>query len=60
MVSLHSLDGPGISSVDHAGLELRDSPASASEVLGLRMCATITQQEIHFFKKIYLLYVSTL
>jgi hypothetical protein len=27
-------------SVDQAGLELRDLPASASQVLGLKVCAT--------------------
>uniref|UniRef100_A0A8C6GEU2 K Homology domain-containing protein n=1 Tax=Mus spicilegus TaxID=10103 RepID=A0A8C6GEU2_MUSSI len=31
---------PGTHSVDHAGLKLRDPPASASRVLGLRVCAT--------------------
>jgi hypothetical protein len=39
-----SLDSPGCPvnhSVDHAGLELRNSPASASQVLGLKEC-TIT------------------
>jgi hypothetical protein len=31
---------PGTHSVDQAGLELRNLPASASQVLGLKMCAT--------------------
>jgi hypothetical protein len=31
---------PGIHSVDQAGLEPRNSPASASQVLGLKACAT--------------------
>ena len=31
---------PGTPSVDQAGLKLRDSPASASQVLGLMVCAT--------------------
>ena len=31
---------PGTCSVDQAGLELRDPPASASWVLGLKTCAT--------------------
>jgi hypothetical protein len=31
---------PGTHSVDQAGLELRNSPASASQVLGLKACAT--------------------
>jgi hypothetical protein len=32
---------PGICSVDQAGLELRNPPASGSQVLGLKACATI-------------------
>jgi hypothetical protein len=39
MVSLCSPDCPGTHSVDQAGLELRNSPASASQVLGLKVCA---------------------
>jgi hypothetical protein len=31
---------PGTHSVDQAGLELRNQPASASQVLGLKACAT--------------------
>jgi hypothetical protein len=31
---------PGTHSVDQAGLELRNLPASASQVLGLKECAT--------------------
>jgi hypothetical protein len=31
---------PGTHSVDQAGLELRNLPASASQVLGLKACAT--------------------
>ena len=34
-----SLCSPGTHSVDQAGLELRYSPASASQVLGLKACA---------------------
>jgi hypothetical protein len=30
----------GTPSVDQAGLELRNPPASASQVLGLKVCAT--------------------
>jgi hypothetical protein len=30
----------GLNSVDQAGLKLRNSPASASQVLGLKACAT--------------------
>jgi hypothetical protein len=39
-VSLCSPGCPGTHSVDQAGLELRNSPASASLVLGLKVCAT--------------------
>jgi len=39
-VSLYSPGCPGTHSVDQAGLELRNSPASASRVLGLKVCAT--------------------
>jgi hypothetical protein len=39
-VSLCSSGCPGTHSVDQAGLELRNPPASASRVLGLKACAT--------------------
>jgi hypothetical protein len=39
-VSLYSPGCPGTHSVDQAGLELRNLPASASRVLGLEVCAT--------------------
>ncbi|EDL12147.1 mCG145184, partial [Mus musculus] len=39
-VSLCSPGCPGTHSVDQAGLELRNSSASASQVLGLKACAT--------------------
>jgi hypothetical protein len=40
-VSLYSPGCPGTHSVDQAGgLELRNPPASASQVLGLKVCAT--------------------
>jgi hypothetical protein len=39
-VSLCSPGCPGIHSVEQAGLELRDPPASASQVLGLKAWAT--------------------
>jgi hypothetical protein len=35
-----SVHSPETHSVDQAGLELRDPPASASQVLGLKACAT--------------------
>jgi hypothetical protein len=40
-VSLCSSGCPGTHSVDQAGLELRNPPASASQVLGLKACATM-------------------
>jgi hypothetical protein len=39
-VSLYSPGCPGTHFVDQGGLELRNSPASASQVLGLKVCAT--------------------
>jgi hypothetical protein len=39
-VSLYSPGCPGTHSVDKAGLELRNLPASASQVLGLKVCTT--------------------
>jgi hypothetical protein len=41
-VSLYSPGCAGTHSVDQAGLELRNPPASASRVLGLKVCATTT------------------
>jgi hypothetical protein len=38
--SLYSPGCPGTHSVDQAGLELRNPPASATRVLGLKACAT--------------------
>jgi hypothetical protein len=42
-VSLYSPGFPGTHFVDQAGLELRNPPASASQVLGLKACTTIAQ-----------------
>jgi hypothetical protein len=42
-VSLCSPGCPGTHSVDQAGLELRNPPASVSGVLGLKACATTAQ-----------------
>jgi hypothetical protein len=39
-VSLYSHGCPATHFVDQAGLELRNPPASASQVLGLKACAT--------------------
>jgi hypothetical protein len=43
---------PGTHSVDQGGLELRNPPASASQVLGLKACATTPGSGI-FFLTIY-------
>jgi hypothetical protein len=43
-VSLCSPGCPGTHFVDQADLELRNSPASASRVLGLKVCATTSEQ----------------
>ncbi|GAB1287460.1 Fragile X mental retardation syndrome-related protein 1 [Apodemus speciosus] len=45
-VSLCSPGCPGTHSVDQAGLELRNPPASASQVLGLKACATTAREEV--------------
>jgi hypothetical protein len=42
-VSLCSSGCPGTHSVDQAGLELRNPPASASQVLGLKACIAVVQ-----------------
>jgi hypothetical protein len=47
-VSLYSPGCPGTHSVDQAGLELRNLPASASQVLGLKVCATTPGQSKDF------------
>jgi hypothetical protein len=39
-VSLYSPGCPGTHFIDQTGLELRNPPASASQVLGLKMCTT--------------------
>jgi hypothetical protein len=50
-VSLYSPGCPGTHSADQAGLELRNPPASASQVLRLKACAT-TPGETKPFKSI--------
>jgi hypothetical protein len=40
-VSLYSPGCPGTHFLDQAGLELRNLPASASQVLGLKACTTM-------------------
>jgi hypothetical protein len=46
-VSLCSPGCPGTHSIDQAGLELRNLPASASQVLGLKACATTPSLLLH-------------
>jgi hypothetical protein len=50
-VSLYSPGCPGTYSVDQAILELRNLPASASQVLGLKSCATTALLEILLLNK---------
>jgi hypothetical protein len=50
-VSLCIPDCPGTHFVDQAGLELRNPPASASQVLGLKVCATTAQRNICVLKE---------
>jgi hypothetical protein len=50
-VSLYSPGCTGTHSVDQAGLKPRNSPASASQVLGLKACATTAWLRNTFFKQ---------
>jgi hypothetical protein len=52
-VSLCSPGCPGTHSVDQAGLELRYPPASASQVLGLKVCATTAQPNLFLFSRLF-------
>ena len=45
-VSLYSPGCPATHFVDQAGLKLRNLPASASQVLGLKACATTARLHI--------------
>jgi hypothetical protein len=47
-VFLYSPGYPGTHFVDQAGHKLRNPPASASQVLGLKTCATITRPTFWF------------
>jgi hypothetical protein len=49
-VSLYSPGCPGTHSVDQTGLELRNPPASASWVLGLKACATTPGKKWYFYQ----------
>ena len=46
--SLYSSGCPGTRSVDQADLELRNPPASASLVLGLKVCTTTACLQFFF------------
>jgi hypothetical protein len=50
-VSLYSPGCPGTHFVDQAGLELRNLPASASRVLGLKVSTTTTQPNVWRLKQ---------
>ena len=52
-VSLHSPGCPGTYFVDQSGLELRNLPASASGVLGLKACATTVRPGFWVFWFVY-------
>jgi hypothetical protein len=51
-VSLYSPGCPGTHFVNQAGLKLRNPPASASQVLGSKVCATTAQQSQRFYKTV--------
>jgi hypothetical protein len=53
-VSLYSPGCPGTHFVDQAGLELRNPPASASWVLGLKECATTPSSKPFYFWQTFL------
>jgi hypothetical protein len=48
-VFLYSPGCPGTHFVDQAGLKLRNPPASASRVLGLKACATTPDYGFFFY-----------
>jgi hypothetical protein len=52
-VSLCSPGCPGTYCVDQAGLELRNPPASASQVLGLKVCATTARPKNKFLSPLF-------
>ena len=51
-VSLYSPGCPGLPLVDQAGLELRNLPASAFQVMGLNVCATMPGPYVSFIHTI--------
>jgi hypothetical protein len=52
---LYSPCSPGTHFVDQAGLELRNPPASASQLLGLKVCA-IMPGYVFFFLNLFILF----
>jgi hypothetical protein len=54
-VSLCSPGCPGSYFVDQAGLELRNPPASASQVLGLKASATTALHEVGLLNTLFFL-----
>jgi hypothetical protein len=62
-VSLYSSGCPGTHFVDQAGLELRNPPASASQVLGLKAYATMPNEfslfmlHVFFFLLLFFVYL---
>jgi hypothetical protein len=57
-VQVSSPGCPGTHSVDQAGLELRNPPASASQVLGLKACATTAQLLVWFLRQGLTIYIA--
>jgi hypothetical protein len=64
-VSLYSPGCPGTHFVDQAGLKLRNPPASASRVLGLKACTTtpgknvfLSVYEILLFCKLHFVHIN--
>jgi hypothetical protein len=51
--SLYSPSCPGTHSVDQAGLELRNLSASASQVLGIKVCATTARPGCHSLTQLF-------
>ena len=51
-VSLYIPGCPGLPFVDQAGLELRNLPASAFQVMGLNVCATMPGPYVSFIHTI--------
>jgi hypothetical protein len=51
-ISLYSPGCSGTHFVDQPGLELRNPPASASQVLGLKVCATNAQHLFYSYTSI--------